>query len=120
MWLLAKPLSILITILITWLWMYLIEIHTWWSYLLAFFPTIICYILIIVNWFMDKFNNINNDDDLTNFGTIIVIILMVIPIVGISLIITIYGFAGIRFPNKYDLESLEQDSIIKTFKSMQG
>jgi hypothetical protein len=69
---------------------------------------------------MDKFNNINNDDDLTNFGTIIVIILMVIPIVGISLIITIYGFAGIRFPNKYDLESLEQDSIIKTFKSMQG
>lgn len=121
MWFLAKPLSILLGLLITWGWMMLLGINTWWSYLLAFSPTIILYTLIIVYWIKDRFNDTQNHvGDLAEDVMILFAILMIIPCIGISVLIASYGCMGIGFPNKYDFEELEKSGIIKTFISMQG
>lgn len=49
---------------------------------------------------------------------VLLIFLSLIPPMLISLIIIMYSFVEFRFPNKYNLEDLECDSIWYTFISL--
>lgn len=115
-WLLIKPLSILLSVLIIGLWSCLIEKGVWWSYLLAFCPTIIIFLGLFIQYIKDKYNDeAYNSDVFAELSTMLLILLSLIPPILISLLILMYSFVGFDFPNKYDLEDLKNNSFLDIF-----
>lgn len=119
LWLLTKPLSLLISILITEWWLYLLEMHTYWGYLLSFSPTIIIYGLLIRDWIIKSNDTcFSGYSWIENLENTFLIFFALIPSALISIIVIIYSIVGVRFPNKYNLEELRTQSVFSSFISL--
>jgi hypothetical protein len=117
LWLLIKSLSLVIAFSIIWLWIYLVGINTWWSYLLAFSPTIIIYGFSIIDWIKKKYSKetCRGTTAFEDVAGMLLIVSSLFPCILISLLIIMICFVGIKFPSKYDLEGLKKDSAFKRF-----